>query len=138
MPTQIGLVLGNEPACTYGTRIVIRHYGPVLNGLSQPSVNMFTPCNRGSKIIEIISVTGQHPDERRACARAVLGCAVILFRPGGNPICGDVHNISSDGFYCTCAEPFGIGDSFWCDVQVPLAAICVDYTDLVVSCIASV
>jgi hypothetical protein len=108
------------------------------NGISQPPVTMFTPNNRGSKIIDLISVTGPHSHERRACARAVLGCPVILFRPGGNPICGDVQNISSGGLYCTCAERFHIGDSLWCDVQVPLTSICVHYTDLIVSCSASI
>jgi PilZ domain len=106
--------------------------------ISQHSVIMFTPCNRGNKMIEITPGAGQDSHERRTCARAVLGCPIILFRPGCNPIRGDVQNISSDGFYCTCAERFHVGDSLWCDVQVTLAAVCVHYTDLIVSCSASV
>ena len=109
-----------------------------LNGISQRPVTMFTPCNRGNKIIDLIAVTGQHSHERRACARAVLGCPIAPYRPGGNPICGDVQNISSGGLYCTCAERFRVGDSLWCDVQIPLASVCVHYTDLIVSCSASV
>src|SRR5438309_876456 len=89
-------------------------YRSALNGISQESVIMFTPCNRGKTVM--ISAIDQHSHERRTCARAVLSCPIILFRPGGNPIGGGVQNISSDGFYCTCAERFHVGDSLWCDV----------------------
>jgi len=139
MVASMVFVLGSEPACTlpdaHGDSL---RYRPALNGISQLSVIMFTPCNRGNKIIEITSDTSQHSHERRACARAVLGCPIILFRPGGNPISGDVQNISSDGVFCTSAEQFHVGDSLWCDVQIPLASVCVHYTDLIVSCSASV
>jgi hypothetical protein len=99
---------------------------------------MFTPCNRGNDNIEITSFPSRQSHDRRACARAVLDCPTILFRPGGNAVAGTVRNISSGGFYCTCAERFRVGDSLWCDVQVPLGAVCVQYTDLTVSCSASV
>ena len=99
---------------------------------------MFTPRNRGNDTIDITSFPSRRSNERRACARAVLDCPIILFRPAANAVPGAVQNISSGGFYCTCAERFRVGDSLWCDVQVPLAAVCVQYADLTVSCSASV
>ena len=58
--------------------------------------------------------------ERRKLARLNLRLPVLLFRPESrSPIRTETTDISSDGFYCTTEEPFGLGDKFKCLISFP-------------------
>lgn len=76
---------------------------------------------------------GNVPDiDRRGRARLPLCWTVYLIRSIDiEPVEGKTKNISSDGFYCFAPEPFVVGESIRCIINIP--AFDVEQPDNVVS-----
>jgi hypothetical protein len=77
--------------------------------------------------------------ERRKLARLNLRLPVLLFRTEfRNPIRTETTDISSDGFYCTTEEPFGLGDKFNCVIAFPSHSADAARQGLLLNCAAEV
>ena len=58
--------------------------------------------------------------ERRVRGRLALRWPVCLTRQEtGEPIHVKTENLSSQGFYCLCAEPFAVGEQLDCRLVIP-------------------
>jgi hypothetical protein len=58
-------------------------------------------------------------DERRKRKRVALHWRVRLFRQSGQWFDTTTEDLSSEGFYCICREPFKPGERLGCVVVVP-------------------
>ena len=51
----------------------------------------------------------------------------------GGPVSSETENISSEGFYCLCPEPFTIGEELECTISIPSRSG-TDGTKLILEC----
>ncbi len=59
------------------------------------------------------------PSERRKRLRANLHWTVRLYDRSNRWVSGKTRNVSSDGFFCVCAEPFAPGEHLDCAMLIP-------------------
>jgi hypothetical protein len=62
--------------------------------------------------------------ERRKRSRLPLICSLQLYRRRSDqPIDGETLNINSEGFYCFVQEPFTLGETLSCILNVPSESV---------------
>ena len=114
---EVKMLTQDEPMAvdhTHGTRVVL----PYDNAGMQRSEVKMPPFK-----------------ERRRRSRMDLHWPVCLNRSGRTePVRSSTENISSDGFYCLCQEPFVAGEQLECLLSIPPHARREDAPWLVLEC----